>query len=161
MGFGHFIIPSQSACTLLLFRRDLDVIILFFIRFKQYSLRFFFFTLVRMIRNKQQASTRPTLDSIFQISILYISSRNNLDFVHRFHFRHGVHVSAMFFFSVWLSVRLISVTLKNWCSKTCFIYNSPTLELLSQYKLCGLIHKKTQWTLEVGFFQMANVKFTS
>ena len=77
----------------------LDVIILFFVQFKQYSLRFFFFTLVRTIRNKQQASTRPTLDSIFQISILYISSRNNLDFVHRFHFRHGVHVSAMFFFS--------------------------------------------------------------
>ena len=115
MGFGHFIIPSQSACTLLLFRRDLGVIILFFIRFKQYSLRFFFFTLVRMIRNKQQASTRPTLDSIFQISILYISSRNNLDFIHRFHFRHGVHVSAMFFFSVWLFVFVFLFSILDCC----------------------------------------------
>ena len=107
--YDHLDLHGSLACTLLLFRRDLDVIILFFIRFKQYSLRFFFFTLVRMIRNKQQASTRPTLDSIFQISILYISSRNNLDFVHRFHFRHGVHVSAMFFFSVWLFVFLFSI----------------------------------------------------
>ena len=60
------------------------------------------------------------------------------------------------------SVRLISVTLKNQYSKTCFMYNSPRLNFLSNiYKLDGLIHTKTQRTLGVGFFELVIAKFTT